>query len=253
MSNNSALQQDLRGYLQELLKTKQSKNGQYSLRAFSRSLGIPHSTLSLYFRGQRTLSNPAIKKICEQLDWKTDELAPLLQSPANPDKEFRNLELDQYEMISDWAHFAILSLTKVSNFKLSPETISHRLGIDLHYAAECMDRLIRMGILQKSRNGKWIQSTLPLKVDNKLSTTATRKAQKKIIERSLESLEENTFEERDFNAVMFAIDKNLLPLAKEKIRKFRRKLMNELEAAGAADEVYMFSMQLFPISRKKAS
>jgi hypothetical protein len=253
MASHTALQQNLRGHLQNLLRAKQLKNAQYSLRAFSRSLGIPHSTLSLYFRGQRQLSRPAIQKICEHIDWKGEEVSTLLQTPANPDSEFHTLELDQYESMSDWVHFAILSLTKISSFKIAPENIAERLGIEESYASDCMERLIRLGILEKARNGKWIQSTLPLKVDNKVSTAATRKAQRMLIEKSVESLENDAFEDRDFNAVMFAMDRSLVPLAKEKIRKFRRKLMTELESAGAANEVYTFSMQLFPVSKKKES
>ena len=223
----------------------QRKNKNYSLRAFARSLGLNHSILSLYFRGRRTLSSDSILKINQKFKLNLKEKKKSEKDP------FHQINLDQYEMISDWAHYAILGLLSLPRFKMTSHNIADHLNVEESYAKECLARLERMKLIQQSRNGRWIQTTAPLKVDNSVSTKATRAAQEKIIRRSLESLQHDPIEERDFNAVMMSFDESLIPYAKEQIKKFRRKLMLDLESRGGANRVFAFSMQLFPVSKKE--
>ena len=68
---------------------------------------------------------------------------------------------------------------------------------------------------------------------------------------AIAALEYSPVEERDVSSVTMAIDVQRIPLAKEAIRAFRRRLMRLLEA-GSPDEVYNLNIQLVPVTRKKS-
>ena len=47
----------------------------------------------------------------------------------------------------------------------------------------------------------------------------------------------------------FVMDARSIPYAKDRIRAFRRELMQELETRGEPDEVYRLAVQIHPVSR----
>ena len=96
--------------LKSALQERFSKNPQYSLRSFARATGISHTVLSLVLSGKRRLSKKATLKLADYLDLGPQDKQSLLRSHlgAAPDA-FQTLQLDAFEVISDWYHYAILS------------------------------------------------------------------------------------------------------------------------------------------------
>ena len=164
--------------------------------------------------------------------------------------EYQNLELDKFEAISDWYHYGILSLVETTDFTPKLSWIANRLNISLAETKSAVERLVRIGILDISSSA-WKQVGKPIKVENSTSTVATRKHQKQILEKAMESLERDAIEIRDMSSMTLAIDPKLVPVALKEIRKFRRKLTKMLESSSPAKEVYELAVQLFPISKRK--
>jgi transcriptional regulator with XRE-family HTH domain len=59
----------LRVILESELLRRQRANPRYSLRAFARSLGIEHSTLSQFFRCKRTMTWRSIRSLASTMRW----------------------------------------------------------------------------------------------------------------------------------------------------------------------------------------
>lgn len=246
--------------LRRELERRCAKNARYSLRAFARSVGLSHSMFSLVLTGRRELSAKAARRLLDTCTWEPAERLLLEQytrrlrgqsvvvPEASADASFRDLELDQFELISDWYHFAILSLMELPNAKFSAKWIAGRLNISELRAAAAMERLVRQGLVKKV-GGKHRQTGLPLKVENRRSTEATRKYHRQLLERAVESLENDSFEERDFSAITMAIAPGQVAYARERINTFRRELCRELESRGTAEQVYQLSVQIFPVSK----
>lgn len=242
-----------RSVLARELERRCKKNPRYSLRAFATSLGLSHTVLSLALSGKRPLSQKACRQIAESLAFSDPETHLLLQnrlpsfSPSLPPSQ--TLDLDRFEMLSEWHCFAILSLLEIPKVPFEPRAISKHLGISLVEARLAIERLKRLGLVG-FRKGKWRQVTGAFKTDTTKSTAATRRFQAKLIQKAVESLENDPLEKRDHTAITFAMNPAFVPYAKKQIENFRKKLCMELENAGNPKAVYTISVQLFPMSKE---
>src|SRR5688572_4111377 len=95
--------------LQAEFSQRRKRNPRYTLRAFARQLGISHSLLSMMFGGQRRLSRRTMQKI--------EAALPRPPEGETADDSHR-LSLDQFEALSDWTHYAILSLLELPDSRL---------------------------------------------------------------------------------------------------------------------------------------
>ncbi len=232
------------------------KNPQYSLRSFAKNLGVSHSLLSLVLNGQRKISRSFMQKICEKLNLTTSKQKMLLQelngigAEVASQSEMHKLSLEQFALISEWQHYAILSLLEIPDTKFDPVFIGQRLGINPMLAKVSMQRLYRLGYIEKT-NGKWKQKTNPIIVENINSTLSSKKFQRQLLKKAAESLELDPVEVRELSSMTFAFDPKHLPYAHKRIKDFRRQLCKELEEFGKPQEVYNLTVQLCPVSRRR--
>lgn len=246
---------DPRQLLQSELQRRCERNPRYSLRALAASLGMSHTVLSLVLSGKRPLSKKACVTVAKALNLDPAETAALIAS-RKPDNKAAQavlsnpelIELDKFAVISEWYHFGILSLLEVEDCKFDSRWIGKRLGISAAQARLAMERLKRLNMIAET-DGVWKQTAKSFKIADHLSTPATRKFQKQIIQKSIESLENETLDERDHTSITLAMDPSLVPYAREQIRNFRRQLCHNLEKAGKPKMVYTISVQLFPMSK----
>lgn len=225
---------------QELL-VRTKRNPKYSLRAFARQLDIEASLLSKILRGQRK-AGPKIKaKIAAALG--TQKL------PLNSEK-VEYLNEDQFQMISDWYHYAILELLMIKGFSKKPHSISKALGISLVEAKDACDRLLRLGYIKAGASGEYISLKKKFSTFSTPDTNAAfRNLQRGVLEKALQALDEIPVRERDQTSMTMAVDPKILPKAKEKITKFRREFCKWLESQGQPSEVYHLSLSIYPVSK----
>lgn len=247
-----------RALLEKEFARRTARNPRYSLRGFARSLGISHSLLSQVLSGKRRFSRALLERMHTQLDLEHEErayLQRLTQSdlPLGAETvrgEFEKISLDQFSYIADWYHYAILSLLEIPEARLTAKWVSGRLGISPSEASFAIARLKRLGLIAKVE-GRWRQTGGPIKLDNRETTSATRRHHRQLLERAAESLENDPFDTRDLSAVTFAMHPKHVGWARERIKQFRWRLMKELEAFGEPTEVYSVAVQIFPLSRRK--
>ena len=252
---------DPRQLLQSELARRCERNPKYSLRAFARALGMSHTVLSLVLSGKRPLSKGATLKVADALSLDPAERERLLarrraSSPASlPEKGelVRQLSLDTFELISDWHHYAILSLLELPRARFEARWIASRLGISQVQAKLAIERLKRLGLVECVAKDRWRQAGQPIRVENAVSTAATRKFHRQLLERAVASLDNDPAEARDFTSMTFVLDPRALDHARERIRVFRRELVRELESTGNPSAVYQFTLQLFPVTKAGAS
>lgn len=226
---------------QEFAK-RSERNARYSLRAYAKSLGISPSLLSLILSGKRPIS----RKV-----WGTLKRLGLIAEPESIEKgSFNQISLDTFSVISDWYHYAILNLLETPSRLVNEKTIAERLGISRAESGMALLRLARLGLIAKE-NKKWARRSEPLKVENEISSAASRKYHKQVLEKAIESLENDPMELRDFSAMTMAIDPKLVPMARKRIQEFRRRLTQELELKGNRSEVYHLTVQFYPVSKSR--
>ena len=248
------MQFDFRQYLLEELAKRCTKNPKYSLRAFAKTLYIHPATLSHYLRKKRDLPVSQQLDIAMKLGIDSHFIQALIYNYSKTKiltsqvLNFDSLSLDQFSMISDWYHFAILELIQIQNFKENPRWIAKVLGVSVNEIHAAVERLFRLGMIVKNKSGKWIlNKTHNSTVSHNITTPALKKLQKQFLELALRSLEETPYELRDQSGMTLSINVEDLPEVKNKIKKFRRELCEYLEKKKVRNSVYQLSISFFPL------
>jgi len=253
-----AMLRDAPELLQAELGRRIAKNPKYSLRAFAKTIGLSPATLSLIIARKTPLSKGALSKISRTLGLTPEQNRHLqhqisLRKNRLPkpfaEMSYRYVTLDFFKVLSEWYYYAILSLLEIKGASIDPKWISKKLGISLFEAREAVERLQRLDLITEVE-GRWKQSQEPVRVDDASSTSASRRFQKQLLIKALESLENDPVEVRDVTSMTFAMSKKDIPYAIEKIAEFRRKLTEELEQRSEPDSVYNFTLQLFPVTKE---
>ena len=246
---NSRHLKDPQSLLRAALAERCEKNPQYSIRAFARASGISHTVLSLVLSGKRRLSKQATTKLADYLGLDPRHRQALLQSrEGSAADHFETLPLDSFEVISDWYHYAILSLLELPQAQFEARSISKQLGIPILNAKLAMERLQRLSLVEEIAPGQWRQSGKPLKVENTVSTAATKRFHKQLLERAAVSIDKDPIAVRDFSSMTFVLDPAQVEYARKRIRDFRRQLIGELENKGKPSAVFNFTLQLYPVT-----
>lgn len=254
---------------QRILKKKyeelRHENPRLSRRDFSKSMGLSAGAISEIFNGQRKVSLKLAKRIARKLKLDPQARVELfdafgkyamkprrVRSQESPSlgAKFLRLSSDQYRIIEDWHHFAILALMDTLDFKSDTQWIAARLGMNLATARAAIERLIRLGIVQEDENGHFIKTGKSFHTPDDVPDASIRLAHCELLEKARNALDALPVDERDFTSLLVNVSPEQLPRAKEMIREFRSKFMAELEADPQSD-VYQLGIQFFPLTQIK--
>ena len=227
----------VREQLNDFFKVRRAKNPTFSVRAMAQFFKTSPGQMSQILSGKRPLSRKFINTVSEKLDLpKTDAQV-----------EFNTIKDDEFKLISDWHHFAILSLSKTSKNKADPRFIAKLLGIDYFEAKEAFERLEKLELIQ-IKDDRYTQTTKPLHTTNDIPSAAIRKNHKQNLALAADKLEEVSVDLREFTSITMAFNIRKIQAAKKLIRQFKNDLY-ELVGQGKCEDVYTFSAQLFPITK----
>lgn len=244
------------------------KNPRYSLRAYARSLGISASTLSEVLNGHYGLSYKKAKKVSRSLglskaeqQWFCDLVA--LESARSPNarkqaelqilrwnstSKHNTLELDNFKIIADWYHYAILELTYLKSFVSDIRWIAKKLQIPETTVTSAVERLKRVGLLTQDVKGKFICTEDFLATPTDIPSQALRQHHQQFLNKAAFALRTQSVKERDFSSTVIALAEEDLARFKELIRDFRRSLSKDAMKSQNKKHVYCLGTQLFRIS-----
>jgi uncharacterized protein (TIGR02147 family) len=259
---------DFRGVLKFELESRNRKNKAYSMRAFSRDLGIAPSRLSEIFAGKQSLSAKRAQTIGQRLGFKEEKLewfcnlvtaesgrSPHLKEEAQKRiAPFRNGVIAQtlnenLPFDPKWYHFAIRRLTLLSNFKSDPKWISEHLTLSERTVKKAIKEMLIVGMLQLESNGQ-----LTIKENYALPPTPNRKKNSELIfktmmKKSLESRSKITDQYRHHGLHFFTIDANLIPEIKQIIQEFEDKIDHLTYKSKQHNALYTLLINFFPNSK----
>lgn len=242
-------------HMKRTFAERSRKNSSYSLRAFSRSLGMDSSTVSAILKGKRPLTLKAARKIVEGLNITNPvEAQALIVSTFATEKTeavpgYTELAMVSAEAISSWQHFAILALLELKDLNGQERVISERLNIPFGIVSESLSRLEKLGLIIKKKN-IWQLTGKNMATPSQIPSAALREGHRQYILKALHSLEADPVEVRDASGITMAVSKSRLAEAKVMIQDFRRRLSSFMEE-GPRDAVYRLNIQLFPLSQEK--
>ncbi len=269
-----ALDEGYQRVLRSELEKRCAKNSRYSLRAFARDLDLSASHLSGIMSGRYGLSREGAISISRRIGLAAGEteifvqsvesqharskvlrqaasekLKSLLSSSKKKTKLAIKLELDHFQMISDWYHFAILELTYLKSFRPSFDWIAKALEIHPLLAKKAVERLVRLKLL-KVDGDRWRPSDEETETGFETPSAAIKAFHSQVLERAGQALQVQPLEMRDFRTTIFAIRKDRLADAKKQLEQLHREFCIEVSEDGSIgkDDVYCLSSQLFNLT-----
>lgn len=261
--------ENYRDFLQDELVRRTSVNRAYSLRAFARSLGLSSGELSEILNGKRALSSKSAIKISKAMGLSSMELKHLLklvsktkeielgkeeyQDLFSSNLKQQKLSSDQFDIVSEWYHFAILNLADSKDFEWSYTYISKKLNIKPYEVKVAIDKMVNVGLIEKmvSKQGKtsYRVSEKYVMSGEDIPSKAVRNYHRQILQKAIESLEVQTVDERDITGIGLTIDKKDLTKIKKEISDFQDMIV-EKYSKGKKERVYKLEVALFALSEE---
>jgi transcriptional regulator with XRE-family HTH domain len=237
--------------LRKFEESKQ-KNARWSQRSYAAKIGLSSGALSEILQGKRPLSSRLKKKISSKLqlspteesDFFEDDLPGYLKTNR---LDYFKLTTDQFHLISDWWHYAILNLMNTKNFKPNKIWISERLGLSPSTTEEAWDRLLRLNLIKKDGK-KFIRTRTRLETSDDLLNLSVQKSHLQDLELIEKSITQIKPEFRDHTSMTVVVNKKSIAKAKEMIRLFQDRFSAEAEV-NDGDEVYKLSVSFFPLTK----
>lgn len=261
------MQATYRDILRSELKSRIQRNPQYSLRAFAKAIGLKAPHLSAVLSGTKGLSADSAARIAQALGWSKAESQEFVElvtavharkksarlnaqdlvakkSDANA---YKLLDIENFKLVSDWQHFAILHLMELKDFKPDPKWIARRLGLKSETVKESLKRLAELELIDTTNSG-WKPKQKFFRTPN-VTSAAIRNSHHQYLRLAGDALENRPLAERDFSTVVMALKKDSVAEAKEWIQEFRRKFCEKLDSAEEKDALYALSTQFFELTQ----
>jgi uncharacterized protein (TIGR02147 family) len=248
---------------------RRQRNSSYSMRAFARDLRLSPSRLSEVMSGKHGLSESSLDAIAERLTTKPKEqrfLKDLVLSEFSRNEKVRELARrrvedirrseayvqlreDQFRVISDWYHAAILELVTVRGFNSDSRWIAKRLGISHSTAEAALARLQKFGLIQHRPDGGWKARPEAMSAVSDVPSRAIRKFHLQVLQMSADSLRDDDMDERESLSLILAVPRARLGELQEEMRKFVAEFWQKI-ADDEKDDLYSFSLQFCPVKNR---
>lgn len=149
--------------LQREFDTRREKNVRFSLRAFAKLLGTEHATVSQILRGTRRPPVGRIRAWSRQLGMDPEEAAAYIAAEHLPDEA----SAARQEQVLHWTaeaaailmgrvHWELFRLCGAAEFRADVRWIAREAGATVDEVNVAFTRLLRLGLLQTSSDGRWI-------------------------------------------------------------------------------------------------
>jgi uncharacterized protein (TIGR02147 family) len=210
-------------------------------------LKLSPGALSEILSGKRPLTLKLIQKISAPLGLKaSDWLSPAGTQAESEKLKERQLSLDLFRIVSDWYCFAILNLAETENFREDSNWIARRMGIAPMEAKLALERLERVGLLERVQ-GRLRPDPSFVMSPSDLPSDAIRQFHKQILSKAMAALDTHPIDERDVTGMTLAMDPVRFPQIKKDIREFQDRLASKY-STGKKTEVYHLEMAMFRLS-----
>jgi uncharacterized protein (TIGR02147 family) len=253
---------DYREYLAQWFAARKKIQSGYSGALFAKKARISsHTLLGMVIRGERNLSTETIRGFIRALGLKSKEalyFEKLVLFNQSKDSEDRAYYFDQLHALSQshgrelitriknhasylshWYVVAIREMTALEGFRPDGEWISRKLKkkITKKQAEEAWALLLELGLVKEiaqSDGSKHYEAVDPkMDIDPGTVDFAIRNYHKEYLERAKDAVDGETLEERELSSLTLAVSEEDLPLLREKIKEFRKKLNTEFPTGTA--------------------
>jgi uncharacterized protein (TIGR02147 family) len=267
---------DYREYLRDYFEAKKKDLDSWSYQGFAAQLGFKARDFMLrVIQGKKNLSQSSILKISRGLGLnsiQTQYFDTLVKCNQCRDISERNLYFnllntiktqgrtthpaqrlrqDQFQYYSKWYHSVIRSMIEMAGFKDDFKRLAAALSprITAREAQASVHLLEKLGLIGKNADGIYQATQKTITTGKNTSHILIPAYHKATIELSAIALETVPVEERDMSNLTLGISAQTFRDFTEKLRRFRREILEQAEKDEGAERVYHLNLHLYPLSK----
>lgn len=264
---------DYRTFLSDYAKISKSAPGsRFSLGQWARRLGLGSTaSLTRILAGDRMPGKAMTQKLVAYFCFTPSEaqyfehlvLLDKSKSPAvsvllmeklktlHPKRQFRPLDHETFLAISNWYYFALREMVLQEDFEEDPVCLIRQLNfkITAREVSQAIQLMLRLGLLKRDANGKLEQATPHIEWSNDIASEASKRNHEQNLENAKIALRSFSPAEREITSLCLTMSSTDLGRAKQMIRDFKQKFMEEFERPKGGDQTFQFQVQLFPMTK----
>lgn len=258
-------------YLKNELERRKLKNQLYSLRAFSRDLGVPSSKLSQYIKGGCGLSGTKASVLAKNLnlshieteifilsaeaaharDKTSKEVAQQkLQKLTTSPEIFLDYKSESISLFEDWTNFIILVMTELEDFKSDTTWIAKELDLNESQVKKSVEQLCKFGYLDCSEK-KWYRKKTNFihQNDNQCSNVMIR-YHEQVNNYISSKISSNS---TDVSTALLAINEDQIEAYNNIIENFRSEMISLSKKTECKKSIYLFNLAFLPVYKKNTN
>lgn len=266
-----------REYLQALHQAMKATAESYSYLQFAEDLGFSKSNvLWLVVSGRRKLSSKASGRIVDALDLRGNDRRYFLTlvrycNARRPDDRQALLEellrqrkadlpttvlQENLEYYSEWFHPVIREMTSLADFQSDPHWIAEKLAMKIlpKQAEKSLRLLEELNLIRfdakKKRHYPTGEAILP---DRTVSTLAAVRYHQQMCEIASEALTRVSAANREYNTITICVSKEEAMEIGALIHELCERIVRAEQKAKKKDQVFQVNLQLFPLTKDRAS
>lgn len=265
--------QSPRQFLLDRVNALQKAEAPVSIRQLSTKMGFKsHTLLVMLLQGKRPLRvkhagpiatglglssqerlflQALIQFDCAQ-DLEEKRLCQIWLSELHPERDVKTHRLEQFELVANWIHMAILSVSETTDFDPAPESIAKRLGgrVTAHDVRAAVERLKSLKLIEFAADGRFRPTGHRTTSPDDVANAGVRRYHREVMGLAQEALDRVPLEQREFQAFSISVPDTKVPLAKELVRKFRSQFAKAI-GLDDGDEVYQMNIQFFQLTENR--
>jgi uncharacterized protein (TIGR02147 family) len=106
-----------------------------------------------------------------------------------------------------------------------------------------------LGFLRRASDGTYVQTDPDITTGPEVSSLLVRDMNRRYAQLGVESVDRFPPSERDVSSIIMGIARDRLPLLKQEIAEFRKRLIGLAGDGKGIDDYYAFVMEFFPVAR----
>ncbi len=263
---------DYRSFLQDLVEWLRSENHSLSMRKIAEIAGASSPNWVQQVISRRIKAKPeALERIADYaklsqnskkqflllaafdhartLEEKEALLQKILRERRNV--SLYTLENDQYQFFSSWYIPVIRELCTHPDFDGTEEWITQRIqpSIRPSNVRRAMRILSKLHLIKKDEiSGRWVMNSTTVTTPSEVTSVAVKRYHQKIADLGKLAISTLPREERDFRSVTLGLSEKEYQKIKKRLEEFWYELMDLASECKKTEQVYQYTMQLFPVS-----
>jgi len=265
----SSKNENFAAFLKSELQRRITRNSSYSLRAFARDIDLSPSRLSEVLSGRHGISRSSTRNICHKLSlangqteyWcdfvdaefsrcsKQRELARKRLERAKTEPAVYEFSGDDFKLIADWYHLAILELLRLDGITAGLEWLATKLNLSVECVFEALGRLERLKLIEATEDGHWQLCVARSSVNDRVNPDAMRQFHEQILNKAVTAISDFKSHERFLQATITAVSAQGYKEIVEALREFQSKVLEITKKYQGQDRVIAVATQAFPLCK----